>query len=467
MADIYRLITALAVFTLSGFALIRMLDRKDEASLTPAVKYCLSFLIGLGTISLQMFLYSIVSLPYSFYSIAAPWVAIGGLTLLKKTGVRPADKGLGGKKSPVEIIFLLIILSQAAYAFLYATLLPVSGWDAWAIWFLKGRVFFMDKGVSEGFLLDKAFEYAHADYPLLMPLSIAWVFTTLGGANEMAAKALFPLQFLSMLVVFYYIVNKASGGRVAILFTALISLTPIILVHGAGFPVKIGSLYAGDFVGYADLSLAVYFLAAAGFIFLHLLEGKGLYVFFASIFLGLGAWTKNEGLAFAAFGFLVMLLSLIGKRGGASKAVISAGVILLFILPWYFYKSHYGIGSEYTGNIWAAPGNVDRLGLIIPRMLRYMFLNIGLYNFTWWAYIASIAVNYRGFFKGRNLFLNALILFQLAVYIFAYVITPSDVVWQMSTSLDRLILHLAPLAMLAAAVNFGAFIGKDTEAGAG
>lgn len=51
-----------------------------------------------------------------------------------------------------------------------------------------------------------------------------------------------------------------------------------------------------------------------------------------------------------------------------------------------------------------------------------------------------------------------MIFFQTALYVFVYVITPADVKWQLSTSLDRVVLHIPPLAMLVSAVNMGSFI---------
>ena len=56
------------------------------------------------------------------------------------------------------------------YLLSYALLLPVFGWDAWHIWLLKAKVFFVEKGVPTGFLLDETLKYSHQDYPLLVPL---------------------------------------------------------------------------------------------------------------------------------------------------------------------------------------------------------------------------------------------------------------------------------------------------------
>ncbi len=42
-------------------------------------------------------------------------------------------------------------------------------------------------------------------------------------------------------------------------------------------------------------------------------------------------------------------------------------------------------------------------------------------------------------------------------------ITPADVKWQLSTSLDRVVLHMLPLSLLVMAVNIGSFIRAGVE----
>lgn len=462
---VFMAISALTAFLLSGYVLLWIIDFNGELGLGIGVRAAISFCLGLGAISLQMFLYSLASIPFGFLSIAAPWVIIAGALFLysfrkpqkTKAAIEKTSTGLP------EVILSLIILSQAAYALVYALSLPLAGWDAWFIWFLKGRVFFVDKAVSGGFLTNSLYAYDHPEYPLLIPLSIAWVYTAIGHVSETAAKTIFPLQFFSMLAVFYYFTKRLWGKRAGLVFTALLSLTPIVLIHSGGFPVKIGALYAGDFVGYADLAIAVYFLSACAFLYLYTQEGKAPQVILSGLFLALGAWTKNEGLAFAALGYIAILIYMLTERKGWwLKAAIIAALLIVFIAPWSIYKMGLGLKSEYTGNAGLSVffGNIGRLRLVTARMLEYMFGFVALYNFTWWLYAASFVFNLRGLARKPLLILNAMLLSQLAVYALIYVISPNEVNWLIQTSLDRVLLHLTPLSMLIAAVNLKEVLGE-------
>ncbi len=462
---VFMAVSAITAFLLSGYVLLWIIDLKGELGFNIGVRAAISFSLGLGAISLQMFLYSLASIPFGFYSVAAPWVFIAGAFFLysfrkpqkTKAAIEKASTGLP------EVILSIVILSQAAYVFTYALALPLSGWDAWFIWFLKGRAFFVDRTVSNGFLTNSLYAYDHPEYPLLIPLSIAWVYTAIGHVSETAAKVIFPLQFYSMLAVFYYFTRRLWGRSAGLIFTALLSLTPIVLIHSGGFPVKIGVLYAGDFVGYADLTIAMYFLSACAFFYLYTQEGRTPQVILSGLFLALGAWTKNEGLAFAALGFLGILIYLMtGKKGWWLKAAVIAAILMLFIAPWSVYKMGLGLRSEYTGNMGLSVffGNIGRLRLVTARMVEYMFGYVALYNFTWWLYGASFIFNLRGLARKPLLILNAMLLSQLVVYALIYVISPNEINWLIQTSLDRVLLHLTPLSMLIAAVNMKEVLGE-------
>ncbi|MEO0249584.1 MAG: hypothetical protein ABIN58_08615, partial [candidate division WOR-3 bacterium] len=162
------------------------------------------------------------------------------------------------------------ILSQVLYSFAYALTMPLSGWDAWFIWFVKAGAFFMDGGVEASFLTSPVYAQDHPDYPLLIPLAISWLYTAAGAAEEQAGKAIYPLQFAALLAIFHYGVARYAGKKTGLLFAALVSITPLVLVHAAGFPVQIDPSYAvKDSAGYADLAIAIYFLAAGLFIFIY------------------------------------------------------------------------------------------------------------------------------------------------------------------------------------------------------
>lgn len=464
----FMLIPAVLLFLLSGHIILKLADRNGSSGLSALAWAGLSFMLGLGAISLQMFFYSLVSIPFNTILVSGPWIAAGAVMLFhpafKRKGFRPEE----GRAGWPGIILAAVILSQVLYSFAYSLTMPLSGWDAWFIWFVKARAFFMDKGVEPAFLTNPVYVQDHPEYPLLVPLAISWVYTAMGSAGEWAGKALYPLQFAALLSIFHFAVKKTSCSKQAgLIFTALLSMTPLLLIHAGGFPVQVDPSYAvKDQAGYADLAIAIYFLASGLFIFLFARDGGPHFIMLASIMLAMGAWTKNEGLTFALIGFVILAFSAFFKHRMDSKTLAFALIFLvIFILPWSVFKSVHGLGSEYVENM--GPGvffaNLSRLSEIVPFTARYMFLKPGIMGLVWWAYVISSVLNMKNVLRSRTFALHALILGQLCAYIFVYIITPVDLKWHLGTSLDRLLLHLIPLGMLASAVNLTALARGDSR----
>ena len=464
-----KLIPGALLFFLAGHIVLKIADRRVEASFGPVSYAGASFMLGLGAVSLQMFFYSLASIPFSALLISGPWVALGAAMLFLPAFKRTAFRTDGQKMGWAGRVLFAVILSQVLYSFAYGLIMPLSGWDAWFIWFVKARAFFLDGSVNAAFLTDPAYVQDHPDYPLLVPLAVSWIYTAIGSAQEEAGKIIYPLQFAALLSIFHYGVRRLTGSRTTgLLFTALLSVTPLVLVHGAGFPVQIDPAYTGkDFTGYADLTLSAYFLGAAIFILLYAREGRSPFAYIATLMLAMGAWTKNEGLTFALLGFLILAVSALLKQGkGRDFRTLGLALIplVLFILPWSVYKAVLGVGSEYVQSL--GPGvffsNLTRLGQIIPYAAGFMFLKPGVMGLVWWAYAASAVLSFRGIISAKTLVLHCLILGQLGIYTFVYIITPVDLKWHLGTSLDRLVLHLIPLGMLAAAVHLSMTAGSSS-----
>lgn len=454
----FLIISALILFFASGASVIRAIDGRGATGLAGAPLAGISFMIGLGAVSFQMFLYSLASIPLNPIFIMLPWLPFIAFVFFRfrMTSAKPRKEGW----DRASIVLLAIIIIQSAYAFLYAFSVPLFGWDAWFIWFVKARVFFLDQGISGEFLSNPGYRH-HGDYPLLMPLATAFVYGAAGSANETIGKLMYPVQLLSLVAVIYYAVSRAAGKRTGLLFAALSTLVPIIMVHAGGAPGKIGRLYAGDFVGYSDLTLSIYFMGAAAFLYWHMKEDNRPHLVMASLFLAFGAWTKNEGLTFAAFSAVLFIIyrALYKREGLAKDALVLMLPIAAVIIPWSVYKSGLGIGSEYVGNLSIATisGNIWKLPIILKTIGKMAFTHIELYNFVWWAYAVSTFGNWR---VSKEIVIMHLLLFlQLSTYVFIYIISPAPIDWHLATSADRLLLHLLPLALLITALNLVSIIG--------
>lgn len=466
MRDTGLLLFAVGVFFLSG-SLILKLGGAARLSMGWFVRLSVAFMLGLGAVSLELLAYSVSSVPYSIVTVLIPWAALSALLALlpAKREAPPGSSGAGFFKGIgwLERVFLLVIVSQAAYSFSYAMLFPVTGWDSWQTWFFKARVFFTDGGLKREFFLTN--DLIHADYPLLIPLAVTWVYVAVGKTHEIMARLIFPLQYVSLLGVFYYLVSTATTRHNALLFTSMLSLTHIIMRHAADFPIKIPGVPTMDFVGYADLALAAYFVAAGGFFYLYMRRESGPHIFLFALFLGMGAWTKDEGVAFAAFGSALALAHMLSKRRPFSEFFILILALALTAGPWFVYKTAAHIPQENRGGLTLANAMAHRD--LIPEILRsfydVMFINIRAFNFIWYLYPLTAVLNLRCFFSKPLVFLNIMLAAQFAVYVLVYVTSSIDLTVHISTSVERVVMHMVPLAMFISAVNLGGFFSRAAE----
>ncbi len=471
-----KLIFALIIISLSGHLLLVLIDRRRELDMGLSIRLSLSFMLGLGLIAIQMFFYSLVGIAYSVPAISLPWIAAYVFQYLYSRGKRPPHRfrtNEGATCNPLARLSLgflgwlsiVIIASQVLFAFFSALLMPLRGWDAWAIWFMKARVFFLEGGVASDFLGNTSYGNIHLDYPLLLPLVGSWIYIVLGSAHEIMVKALFPIQFVCMLAVFCFIVARKAPWSSALLFTALLSLTPLVMTQAGGIPIPIGGLKDGDYVGYADITIALFFMSAAGFIYLYMTERKAPYLLISALFLGFGAWTKNEGLTFAILGMAIMALYLLLERSKTEAREPQSpnpGYLIAFFLipiaiitPWMLFKANLGLSSEYTGAISfkIVINNLYRLPNILKTFLWAFFLNYELVSLTWYAYIISSILSFRQSFSRPLIFLNAMLGIQLLIYLFVYIINPHELRGLLEVSVIKRTLQILPLAMLIAAIN--------------
>lgn len=454
----------LAVIVLEWVGLIGMaiLNRAMQIRFNLFESLAFSWMTGMGIVSLQMFFYSLLGIPFSIISLISPWVLLSGFFLYIPS-LKNSIFSLLRFNFLEDIsqtwhfyIFLLVASSQILFTLLYGLSVPISGWDAWAMWFLKGKIFYLEHGIPVTFL--KSTLPMHPDYPLLVPLSVTWVYTFLGQANDSLAKILYSFQYFSLIVIFYFFVKEFSSKKNADFFTTLFALIPLLIIHSSGLlrTILLGGLYSSDFVGYADLPLAVYFLAAGGFLALGVLrKNAGCWVV-AAFFAGMAAWTKNEGLNFSLI--ILALIAFYGVRTRLSSWKIWLFIFTglgFFIVPWLLYKKYLQLGNEYIANLSFAIfkkqlGNLKAIASEISRN----FFTTELYNLTWWVYLFSQLQHFRRLFHPPVIILNIICWTQLACYILIYLITPHEIMWHLLSSLERLLLHLIPLIFLTTAISF-------------
>lgn len=449
MTGITGLFFVILLIMLSGFIVTGF------GRFTFAVRSAVSYPAGLGVLTLQMFFYSLAGAHFSFLSIAAPWVIIAVVIAV----LRPSWFAFDGffrdfktRLKPLEVACLALIAFQIIFALVNSVSLPIKGFDTWVIWFLKGKAFYVDKTVSYDFFLNGVYSNGNLSYqyPLSIPLTVTLGYLGVGRVDDQLVKLLFSLHFVSLCAVLYHFMRSAASREASLVLLSLFVTVPRIMQQ-AGL----------DGVGYADLPLSLYFVCAAGFALAFIRGGEGKDFVFASFFLAMGAWVKNEGVTFMAGGFILLAAYAVYKLRRAAAWPVIAGLFVMFVIagPWLIYMALMPAVSETMTSALSLHtlfANAGRLPVIIKRVLPKLF-TANKYHLSWALYSSGLLFSYKRFKSPDFLYLNAVLFMQMCFYVLVYVVTTMDMTAQIDTSFDRLTIHLLPLAFLSIAGAWSAF----------
>ena len=451
---------AQALFTIIGFALATsfvgfnivaacdkrcVLDKPELAGL--------SYLFGIGAISIEIFLFYISGIKLTTFYIILPWVilSIVNIPRYKVMANSPAGSGIT-RLTIVEKALIAMIALLIAYAFLMAMVRPIESYDSVAIWSLKAKVLYLTRAAPSDFFtaLKMKFDGAHPDYPLLVPLSEVWFYIFRNNFNDLLVKVIFPLNFMAFLVLFYVFLRKALSGRtLALTFTFMLA------------SIRQFSNYATN--GYADLQMAIY--ASLTFLALYLwIRGKGdAYLpvaFFSCVF---AFWTKNEG-AVVLLGFiLVLAFQILGKIKNGKRAIekyrgaiLAAAILGTLFTAWSLFKGKMGLQNDIVNAQVLIKYNIaDTLGRLAAIFYEYQRQAFGIkyWNLAWVLFILASVFGFRKLFSEERRYLTIPIFFILLCYTVIYLITPQDLVWHLRRSASRLLIHILPLALFYVALE--------------
>jgi hypothetical protein len=357
-------------------------------------------------------------------------------------------------------LLALAVLSAVALAASIAGVWrqPDGGWDAWAIWNLRARALYRSGGDLH--LAYRAI-IARPDYPPLLPGIVArtWVFI---GREMYAAPAIIAGVFGTMCVVVLF-----SAVRF-LRFTSSAALAAIVLLGTPEFLRCAESQMA-------DVPIALFFLLSCAFVVIAIELADLRSLVLAGVCASLAAWTKNEGLLMAVC--LAAALFLAGgcqmqDRLRAAACFLVGAAPLLLLLAWFRLR-HAG-GNDLLANTSSVAAAWHRL--VDPH--RYAAVLAGLARQLirvdrWGVFLMAVPVIWICCCAGLDrdsspeesrasrpchdraghLLAMAIILVLLG-YGLVYILTPYDLAWHISSSIDRLLLQCWPSAILATALGF-------------
>jgi len=463
----------------AGFFFLSGLSGENRSGWGTAA--ALSLYAGIGLTAWLMVALGVLRVPFSIPVVMGGWVAV-----LAAAGVRwyflrrSAAPPLPAETVPVAVPIVVaekmwwpdqvgvgLAVFCACWALL-AVVVPMSAWgnwDTWAVWNLKAKACWLARGIPFAMLGEPIYRFSHHDYPLGLPMLHAWLATWAGGMGERLLRLLSPFYLFTLFFLIAGLLKELGMTRGKWLVAAAFITIPKVIQQG--------------YSGYADLPVACGM--AAGLLML-VRAYRGAPVGWAvGLFGGLSALHKDEGLVWA--GSSILLLAVWARRGRVKWGqVIAAGLILAVLVgPWKSVTARMGLRpNDYQVRpaqmLEDAPDRIPQifravmLETIGPGVTMQGIAGMEAPSDQWWnqfrgawflMWYAVLLWMVMGFRRWRREPVLAWLLLVPAVQACAYaaVYTASvaaSLPWHITTSLDRLLLQIAPsVYVLSAAACFG------------
>ena len=341
------------------------------------------------------------------------------------------------------LLALTVTLALLASALIAAaSVVPYGEWDAWAIWSLRAKYLAGGSGAWRA-AVSPALRASHPDYPLLLSGFVGMVWRIGGDTPQWTPMAASFLYLLCALALVAGAVGWMRGASSALLAVSVCAASSSYVFLAAA--------------QYADLPLSFYYAATLALLAIASWEESlaGPARLLAGLFASLAAWTKNEGIPFAAAALLCFLAvewrangPRRAIRGGAMAALGSAPVLVLvacfklFIAP--AAEPLFAQGGAAIVHRAADGARYVQLG-------RSLALTLWQFGQPWTHPLALLGILAYALRFTREQRLRPALLTAggtlaavFLVYCGVYIVTPDDLAWRLGTSLSRLYAQLWP-----------------------
>ena len=424
-----ELIVIITILGISGIGYMMLTGFRLFAKQDTLLALGCSYGLGVGLIAAQLFVYSWLQIPWGKALLITPWLFIAGILLVQKKVPFPFRFTMSRKDIISWGLFGGIVLSTS-YVLFEALLRPVTTWDAWANWLFQSKVFFV-----EGSIRPESLMYMDSEYPLTINLLGTFIYVMLGVVDDTAVLLFSSAFFIFLAMTFFAVLNKKYGLRYALLFTFLLVTIQNFVRHG-------GRIEAG----LADLPLGYMAFVSVILLFEYFKRPKVKILILLTIFLSITSLIKFEGIPLACFIGACALVHLIRHKLYNHICVLILGVVP-FVL-WQADRWYMGINNTYftSGGHFLELSMAKTLNAFAGTFSE--LIRIPTWNVLWILYF--FAVFAFGLRKDKALFvLNAIILSQFTVYLMIYNLTAGN---NPESSIERLLMHIAPLALLYLAI---------------
>lgn len=321
---------------------------------------------------------------------------------------------------------------------------PYGDWDAWAIWNLRASFISSGDKWLTGF--SEVITWSHPDYPLLLPLNIARIWVLIAQRSVLVpilVSLIFQISLLGLLITSIQLQRGYLQGILAGLIGVLVLSTSLA------------------FKLYADIPIAYYFLGVNTLLFLDESNPKASYslAVVTGLLVGAAVWTKNEGWVFLGATVITkIIIDLASRKFSRSRNWWGYFLIGLapLLLATIHFKLVYAPPSDLVknlsfGSMTGAFLSADRY-LMIFRFVKDQILEYGNLIFPLipllliYGIIMGISIPRNQKTAVMSLALRITLL--TGIYFLVYLFTPKDLVWHLSTSMERLVTQIFPSFIL-------------------
>lgn len=391
-----------------------------------------AYLLGAGAATLVLFALSGAGIRWSRMSLGCgvALVALTATGIAWRNGFRRPERLTFGVANVVDVLTAAL----AGGHFLLSTVAPPIESDYLLLWGVKARMFLARGGIDWSYLEAPLNITSHPDYPLHVPL-LYDVYAIVHGSWPEAwigiATFLFGLAGLLAL-------RALLADEMRRLPRALVTLVVMPLM----FSPFIG-IAEGPFIAYATIGV-LYVRRGV----MHAFRGD---VLMGAVFLGLAAWTKNEGLT-------LIVAAAIGTIAARQWRMLPALLPAIAInIPWLIVHRVRGLRVDL-----AEGGALERLTARVSDplpILRALMDQSGVSPYFVAGVVVALAIGVRRL-VAQERFLAVTTALQLMVYIGVYFMTPRELGWHIETSWERVLRQIMPLVVLVAMLPTAAVIGS-------
>lgn len=403
--------------------------------------FSLAFLFGSAVISISLFILGwLLSGLMLRMSVCAICLLLGtaGFSRWRRSGalIRPLSVGVS------DSLFALVLLVQIGFV-CWLSARSALLWDGLFNWEIKAQLAWQNGGrLPLEYFSSSFLKWSHPEYPLLLPLTEAWIFGWLGAAHQGMIKLLFPFFYVAMTGLL-----AAGGGKISLHRRAIWALVMLPFF----IPLMIfreGSLTSG----YADFPLAVAYLAAVLWLADYWRTGEPGALRLMGCVSALLPWIKQEG---AALWFCLSLLAALQaaprRQWRALLVALLPGAVMIIAWMLFVRFARAPVGQDYLPLTFATLGaNLHRIPVIAEALFREL-LDLRHWSLLWPGLaLASFGLRdapRRKVMSAFGLAVALPLIIYLAIYLFISEQSKSlnD---HLAASLPRLLLHLAPIALL-------------------